>query len=318
MQSYNQTAILTGAILLLGSLSAPVLAEGPLPSFEDLCAARGVVKCEGFETQDDVNPYLIPDSRGNLRPSVDTTVAASGRGSLKYTIPPRSTGNSSGAYLSPLGANFGAGDSFYVSFKQRFSKEMLNTHFGGDGWKQVIIHSAGSSCAAVEITTQNIYHRGFPQLYSRCGADHFTVKLSGGDYLLQQGDYNCHYQAVAAKTAGPKDCSMYRPDEWITFYYEIHVGEWGKPNSSVRAYIAYEGEPLKQFIDIDNYVLRYNDSPTDTFARIQLTPYNTNKPSDRDHPTATTWYDDLIVSREPIFSSVSGVRPLPPTDVDAK
>ena len=86
----------------------------------------------------------------------------------------------------------------------------------------------------------------------------------------------------------------------MTFYYEIKVGSWGKPNSSIKAWVAYEGEPLKQFENGTNYQLDFNSSPSDAFNAISLTPYNTGKSPAQDHPVAYTWYDELIVSRRPI------------------
>src|SRR5690606_8504888 len=117
---------------------------------------------------------------------LDADIKASGTASLKFTVPSGTGANTSGSYIGDFGARFGQGESFFVSFKQRFSDEMVNTRFGGNGWKQVILHSSGPSCAAVEITMQNTYHRGFPQMYSRCGADNLTVSLPNHDFLLQQ------------------------------------------------------------------------------------------------------------------------------------
>jgi hypothetical protein len=86
----------------------------------------------------------------------------------------------------------------------------------------------------------------------------------------------------------------------MTFYYEVKVGGWGKPESSIRAWVAYEGKPYKQFINEVNYRLDFDSGPLDAFNAITFTPYNTNKPSDTAYPTASVWYDELIVSSQPI------------------
>ncbi len=293
-------------------LSTSAQSEETTPSAmaSTLCDSQGVVKCVGFDTDSEVIPFLLPAGDGSLRGALDSSIYANGGGSLRFEIPSNTGANSSGSWLSDLGDDFSAGDRFYVSFKQRFSRDFLEQRYGGGGWKQVIIHGANASCASVELTTQNTFHRGFPQMYTDCGGRSFDVDLGNGDFLLQQGYYNCHYQNQNAN-----DCSYYRPDQWITFYYEIELGQWGTETSDIRAYIAYEGGALKQFIDMKNYRLDYNDSPADAYNRIQLTPYHTGKDSSLSHAVGYTWYDDLVVSTEPLFQIEVGPEPKAPTNL---
>jgi hypothetical protein len=86
----------------------------------------------------------------------------------------------------------------------------------------------------------------------------------------------------------------------MTFYYKVAVGNWAKPESSVEAWVAYEGEPLKKFINFHNFALNYNDRPSDRFDRILLSPYDTARPVNVKLPVAHTWYDELIISTTPI------------------
>lgn len=278
------------------------------------CNDAGVVRCTGFDSTTEINEHLIPDGFDVYHGTLDTTIKSSGNGSLRFPIPPNTYANSSGAFLAPLGGEFGPGDTFYVAFKQRFSPEMLETSYNGNGWKQVIIHRFGASCSSVELTTENTWQAGFPRMYTDCGARNFDVDLGNGDFLLQQGDYNCRYQ-----NQNPNDCSFYRPNEWMTFYYEIELGQWGTNTSNIRAYVAYEGQPLQQFINMQNYALYYDDSPSERYAMIQLTTYNTNKDETLNHPVAFTWYDDLIVSTSPIYETGQAIiRPAAPSSLVAQ
>jgi hypothetical protein len=264
--------------------------------FQKRCQSPGVVKCAGFDTPHEVAAYLYNDSQGQLRALVDTDVKASGKGSLRFEIPTHSGQNSSGGWTSGLGAGFGQGQTFYVQYRQRFSPEFLKIKFqDAEGWKQSIFHNGKSTCAAIEITTVNSYHRGYPQMYTNCGGRSFDVDLHNYDFLYETGDYNCHRQ-----NPNGHDCAFYKANQWMTFYYEIKIGTWGKPDSGIKAWVGYEGEPLKQFVNGVNYQLDFNAGPSDVFNAVTFTPYNTGKSPLQDHPTAYTWYDELIVSRQPI------------------
>lgn len=293
---------------LLGGLTVAALlvvaagAQADDLDFQRRCSATGVLYCKGFDSSADL-AELTPAWDGVIRGSIDTGTKASGAGSLRFEIPPYSAANTSGSWLGGLGQNFGQNSHFYVQFSQRFSPEMLNTRYdGGGGWKQVIFHRYGSSCAAVELTTQNIYYYGFPMMYTNCGSRELTTPISGGDILLEQGDYNCHYS-----NKNSTDCAFYRADQWMTFYYDVQIGTWNTNSSTIKAYVSYEGMPMKQFVNQQNFQLRYDDTTADSYSRIQLTPYNTGKSSAQNHPTAYTWYDELVVSTSPIAAPQGGV-----------
>ena len=169
---------------------------------------------------------------------------------------------------------------------------------------------AGSTCASIELTTQNTWQHGFPEMYTDCGARGFEVDLGNGDLLLEQGDtastgYNCHYQNQV-----PATCAFYQPNQWMTFYYEVRLGNWGQANSTIKAWVAYEGGPLKEFIDMQNYTLNYNNGPSDVYNAVTLLPYNTHKDVTLTNLVAYTWYDELIVSTQPI-PAPAGPTPAP-------
>jgi hypothetical protein len=273
--------------------------KSPLPDaaadFPTRCRAAGVVKCIGFDSDAEISSFVYPDSNNVVRASVDKRTVASGEGSLRFEIPPGSGQNSSGGWTSDLGASFHPGDTFYVQFRERFSSQFLKINFQGNGWKQAIFHKDHKTCGSIELTTQNTYARGYPQMYTDCGNRSFDVDLKNGDFLYETGDYNCHRWKPT-----PASCAYYHADEWMTFYYEVKLGTWGQPESSIRAWVAYEGKAYKRFVDARNFRLDFDSGPNDAFDSITLTPYNTGKPAGINHPSSYIWYDELIVSREPI------------------
>jgi len=275
-------------------------------SFQVRCAAPGVIKCVGFDSQRDISPHLNAAWDGVIRGTLDSAVFADGGGSLKFTIPPHSAANTSGVWSARMGHDFGEESTFFVQWLQRFSPELLRSGFKSNGFKQHIFWDGfGGSCTDVQLVTENTYGRGFPQMYTACGARGLEVTRPDGDVLLEQGDYNCHY-----RNQNSRDCAMYRPNEWMTFYYEIHVGKWNQPTSTIKAWVAYEGQPLRQFINLSRFMIS-NDSPgTKAFRQIDLLPYQTDKDPTADHPTAYTWYDDLIISTQPI-PAPNGPTPAP-------
>lgn len=303
----RETELFDGALSMTGmkALGATTIAAGLLISgagyandadFQARCKASGVLKCVGFDNSSEFSSgvNLFPAWDGKTRGVADTQIKASGASSLRFEIPSNSAGNTSGYSLWDMGKGFGPGSTFYVQFRQRFSPEMIDTRFKSDGFKQVIFHRSGSSCGQVELATQNVYSRGFPIMYTACGGRTLEDKLSGGDYRFQQGDYDCRYSAM------PAGCALYRPNQWMTFSYKVKIGEWGSATSAIEAWIGYEGEPLKKWIDQKAFVLRYDQSASDTYSKVQLTPYQSKKDTSQNHATAYVWYDELIVSTQPI------------------
>jgi hypothetical protein len=175
---------------------------------------------------------------------------------------------------------------------------MLETRYREEGgWKQFIIYQHGPSCTSVQLVAVNQYLRGLPILYSACGETGLFVEQSDGDHLIQQGDYRCY-----RRDPRPGACAMYVADRWMTFYFQVNVGHYGKPDTWVQGWIG-DGRgsaKLRQFIDFPDLTLNYADDPGEAFDQIQFTPYQTDKDARQVHPVAHTWYDELIVSRAPI------------------
>lgn len=271
-----------------------------LRSFEERCNASGVLVCRGFDSPDEYRPAKYPSAGlypawdGAIRGVRDTSIKASGAASLRFEVPSHSAANASGYWKQPMGKKFREGSTFYVQFRQRFSKEMLKNNWGGTTWKQVIFHNEAATCGAVELTTVQYYSAGFPTMYTNCGGRPLYSNNGQPPTKLEQGDYNCWYGQY-----NQKDCFFYPVGDWITFYYQISIGHWGKSDSTVNAWVALDGKPYKQWIQMPNFVLD-RDRPEEGYDTVTLLTYMTAKSVQTDHAVAYTWYDDLIISANSI------------------
>jgi len=294
-------------VVVSNSTSTP----SALLDFQTRCAQAGVLICQGFDSPTAFtmatwpNSGLYGDDNNVLQGTMDTTVTASGGGSLRFTVPSNAGSNGSGYWRQLIGQTFGQNSTFYVQFRQRFSPEFLTNKWVSTGggptwWKQEIFSSDQSTCGNIELTTVNGDNNGFPQMYSQCGADSLIQDLGNGDFLLEQGDtstsgYNCHYQNPT-----PSGCFMYPSNTWVTFCYKVHIGSWGQPNSSIQAWVAVGGQPYKEWINMQNHTLN-QDAGLPAYNTVTLLDYMTNRnPSVSAGPTAYTWYDELIVSTQPV------------------
>jgi len=177
--------------------------------FATRCAQPGVVRCVNFDQSAEISCTSWGCNQGldlagtTVAPALDTSIKASGASSLKFTITSLSGANGGGTFwtnFSPdLKTQFGAGQSFYIQWRQRFSPELINTIYnkigGGNagGWKQISITTgdqpnpggacnsgeasycqtqqgvaAYSSCTPIDIPVQNTEQRKYPQMYHSC------------------------------------------------------------------------------------------------------------------------------------------------------
>lgn len=302
--------------------------------FAARCSAPGVVKCIGFDnTTTDIvrNVNFYPDGQGNFRGGLDTTTKTSGAGALRFDLPPppHAGGNIGGSWTSAdsagaFGRTFGQNSTFYVQFRQRLTSEMVTTSWGDRTWKNVIFHMGGRSCANIELTTSNFYGTPLAQMNTDCGARGFWTTMDGSQLtdtpplLMQQGDYmQCAYGSTNAT-----NCFYWPANEWVTVYYKIHIGTWDQPNSSVEAFVARDGATAyKQFIKVMNVALKCNQTSCSTapgsqegYNNLTFTPYMTGlSGSVGPSTTASMWFDELIVSTQPIAVPSSSPRPNPPS-----
>lgn len=279
--------------------------------FRERCATRGVLICEGFDESSRFQPALYPASglypsgAGLFKGTMDSSITASGKGALRFEIDPYTSANSAGFWRQAFGKSFGPHSTFYVQFRFRISPEMLTQDWGdtsgNTSWKVAIFHNLPKTCGSVELTTQNNYLYGIPIMYTDCGANAMFTNGGKPPYLKQQGDtpnsgYNCKFGTDYKKD--PK-CLRFVPNLWMTFYYKISIGEWGTPSSTIQAWAALPGEPLKQWVNMSKFVLNV-DTPGRNYDSIDLLNYMTGKDPQANHAVGYTWYDELIVSSDEI------------------
>lgn len=323
-------SFLTWAVLGPGIAAPSNSAETPTPpknlrlvggdapigaaDFLERCAAPGVLLCEGFDSQGVIdwdgrngffwNGIQTAPNQGTL----DTTVKSSGAGSLRFNTPdPRvpDGAGTAGQFVKSFGKDFGEGTTFYLQWRMRFSPAMLalskeNTG-GGQGFKQIIAHRRGSTCAATELTFTNGSFVGRPTWYTACGGRGVVNQISQYEYEYQQGDYDT---CVYAHSLGPLNCWHFTADEWLTFYWKVRIGTWGQPNSHLEAWAARESGPFEKIFDKSDMVL----TSSGDYNAVTLTPYMNARASSGTptHPQAYVWYDELIVSGEPIAAPKFG------------
>ena len=300
--------------------------------FPTRCAQSGVVKCVGFDNAADIAGGYGSNSGifagGDSAPVLDSSVAASGSSSLKFTVK-SSDANSAGSYFtnfsSDLSVQFGANQTFYVQWRQRFSPEFLsNLYPGGGGWKQAILGSGDqpggtlyASCTALEVVTQNTYLRGFPQMYNSCtgstshGAYNPFEEPFGSFDFKEQNAMPAPYCLYSQGQTNPPsyfppagNCFGYFPNEWMTFQVKIATGPRVNDeftNSYVSLWVARENQASQLVINWGPYNLSAGAAADNQqFGKVWLLPYDTNNTAAQPVTTAYTWYDELIISRNKI------------------
>jgi hypothetical protein len=297
----------TQGVLLAGLMASASTLHAA--DFATRCADPNVVRCYGFEDAADLGPRIFARSSGGTYMTRDTAQKASGAASLRAEVPSRSPADTSGSFFinfaDDFSQRFGAGTEFYVQWRQRFSPEMLRSFRGGNGWKQIIV-GAGDypgtinySCSEQETVFQQDGRSGgggHPWLYYSCGRFD-DLEFHDGTQIRMQHTANppCYY---------PNDplqgCKKYVANQWMTFQMHFKIVEWNRNTSRFRGWMAKEGEASVLIWDSDlagGMTYYRNNDPNAFFGKVWFLPYNTNKDATEDHPTAYTWYDDLIISR---------------------
>lgn len=280
------------------SRSVSVEVTDPLPpppnpsgdsGWGDRSSHRDVVYANRFDDyQTDFYNNLWPNPTESRRASeYDQNVKSSGAASLRFDFIPGGEGFGGELAIS-LGDDpadqFGAGDDFWVQWRQRFDPYVIDHQYavtsGGGQWKQLII-SQGQlpgqgrwetrSCSENEIVISNPKGRKYPQSYHGCWfyyaieSAHASGAISRMNYGDESGNPNaqsdtdvwpCQYWPFAAAEAG---CKFYRPDQWMTFMVHVSLGPDGEARSSIgdgsiqrgfvdstyELYVAYEGQSLE-------------------------------------------------------------------------
>lgn len=272
--------------------------------FSQRCRAAGVFKCVSFDDDSDFvtsggfpKQTIYPNSMGSfVNVTKDCAIAVSGC-SIRFTVPgtPEAGANMAGKFEYDFvkeNKGFGQNSTFYVQIRTRFDPPMLANNFGGEGWKFVLIYGTKTSCSSLGLLNQNTWYAGFPTMIHECSPGIYTI--SANKQYMQQGDYNCAYNNY-----NDKDCAYFKPNLWMTFYWKIHVGKWGEPNSTLEAWLSYGKGTLKKWIYQPTFTFKFEDSEKDVLDKVALTPYITNR-KEAAKSDGHMWFDELIVSSQPI------------------
>lgn len=292
-----------GIAFMAGVFLNSALSQTPAnQNFQNRCQAAGVLKCMGFDTRSQTD---MPGRVGSV--ALDTAIKASGAGSMLVDIPP-TAGEGPGNIIVTLGKDFGEGSSLYLQWRQRFSPAMVDGALGGVGFKQFVLYDQSPS-GNVETYMLNQGYRGFPVIAAAMGRQQMQKRVNGATALMW------NESGVICSQSNLTGCLKYHPNEWMTFYYEQHIGNWDQPNSTVKAYMAREGQPLQQFIHFDKEWQFNLDDETSAYRRIWLGPFSNGREANGNYPAAATWFDELIISTQPIadpFPGGTGVQnPIP-------
>jgi hypothetical protein len=184
------------------------------------------------------------------------------------------------------------------------SPEMLNydwTQAGGEGWKVFIVWGPipGQSCTGDQFVQENTNQTNVATAYVSCGSPGLYTNNGNPPMDIEQGDYNCAYAGGGATYTGP-NCFVYPSSTWMTEYWVVHIGTYGQPNTNFQAWIAPEGQPLKQFINLPNFTFGDPSDHTVGLQGIILQPYFSGANGSTTTPAASMWFDDLIISTQPI------------------
>jgi len=322
-------------LLFTLSAASPAQAVTADTDFQARCGAPGVLRCEGWDSPSDFVPAsggggyatgYYPPGDNTQQGIQDTSTFVSGGSSLKFVIRPGSVyphGSSpAGYYLVQFGPdgnahNFGEGSDLYFQFRYRLDPQMINYYWpsaGGEGWKIFIVWGPvpGPSCTGDQFVQENTYQRNIATAYTSCSAPSLVTNNGNTPFLFEQGDYNCPY---GTNYATDPNCFQYPVNTWVTEYWHVHVGTYGLPNSTFQAWVGSQGRPLKQFINLPNFTFGDSSDHTAGMKAIQFTPYFSGANGSTTTPASAMWFDEFIVSTQPIAAPAdnSGTSPPPPT-----
>lgn len=287
-------------------------------SFASRCASTtGLIRCSGLDTQAVITANSQFTNDLGESPFVDLTTFATAPGSMRIHMPPlngqqfgilylplsQATGNAGGT-LGPPG--FGAALNklyFQTRIRQSFPDSL---NLGGEGHKYFGFGNL-STCQNVGLVWQNNNTWGFPTGFVDCGLPMWN-DISAGS-MVEQGDFtNCLYNTFVA-------CAFTPANTWRTYYTKVIMNSWssipgclntapatqcGGGNNDVEAWVSSAGQPLKQFIKLPTFGIKFDNTTADVFDHVTLFPYTTQRDNTITEPDENMWWDDVIVSGTPI------------------
>lgn len=199
-----------------------------------------------------------------------------------------------------------------------------------------------ASCTENEFVNQNNYGvatDSLPRWYNGCPGNNtfeFIEPVTPGQYKLQNArtGLGCTYDNVNAGNRFPPkgNCFPYYPDQWVTYSYKISLGSLGTggvggrcydagspgsitPNlqncyygSQIQARMGLDGQPLEEVLNWTlPVVAKDQTNPTELkYGKVYFAPYTGTStiPSG-----ASMWFDELIISTQPIADPSTGTSP---------
>lgn len=245
------------------------------------CLAPGTIMCHGYDSPAEFTgstregtAYI--DTTGASTPTRSTSTKASGMSSVFMTVPSNSPANSSGSIHDNFRDNQTqqktAGDTFYVSWRQRWNCDFLFTSCpagtgnrtyqlltGSGGWKQIIVGSgerpgvARFSCTDLETVVQNVNQRGLPTMYRSCSGpfafNPLDEPFNGGSNFYWQNNNRATNSSGCFYPSTTGGCFKYVANEWLSFMIQVKVSNpWFNTggtfvhNGIVRLYAARDGD----------------------------------------------------------------------------
>lgn len=277
----------------------------PSSDFARRCESAAVIRCEGFD-----EPFA-----GMTGPVIDTEVAASGRGSLRFELPEGASAGAAGElelqFTDDLSVQIGEGEELWVQWRQRLTPAWIATAPGTTEWWALRVGEGNRPgytapvCGELDVLVGDFYQRGVPQVLHSCG--------------LRDGTYDVFEEPIAGTTSidvqpgGPTRCPhdmpmdagcvRFVPDEWMTFQLHLDVGHWYRndgvhpADGALELFVAREGEASVLVIARDGYDFT-STSPDARYGSIWLRPSNVGATA---APRGMrTWVDELVLSRERI------------------
>lgn len=185
------------------------------------------------------------------------------------------------------------------------------------------LRSPTDSCTLLELVVVNLRQLGIVGGYHSCGwyAGHmeyygldrnsgsgrYDVQPKGGRGRNPQGPHCWNLDPATGKSLDRAwdECVLWYADEWMTVTQRVTVGHWADISSSpardsnYRLWIARQGHPSVLVMNYD-LNLRRPEQPFIKYGKVWLLPYSTGKDPAEAHPEAYMWFDELIVSKDPI------------------
>jgi hypothetical protein len=294
----NTTDVTLTVVVASASASVPsntILASAGL-SFTQKCTQAGVLKCYKFTDQASV------DAVYQLASAKKAAVYDSAQAAAKLFIPSQSGANTSGTFLfnHPVVEHGVPGnDQYWMQYRVYIPQDFLDYKFPETSWKVFVAYHA-ASCGGDEFTQTNGYLRGFPQFYETCGANAVNELNPGGvagQFDLQPGgDTACLYNKSSTSI---KPCFKYKGNTWTTF--TVHLDLTAR---KAEVWAQHDGEAVVKIID-------WKLTTTKKVSSIYFGPYMTRKDETKVHPEFNMYYQNIIISKNPISMGGGSISKLP-------